>query len=180
MSFFNYKKAAGLYSSDSFMMNILSCYQDMDEYHLLRDADSLNEINMDIRLPRSADAYRKWLQVCDGGLLFSTTLLSRSAYDVELDISFPSLAEVNKPENYATYGLPDGYFIIALFNYGAPVCLSENDEKVYLWNLEECYFETIWDTLADYLADEYNTAVRMLEDGVLKPIPIKIKETGHE
>ena len=173
MGFFDYEKAFSAYKNDAFMMDILSCYQDMDDYHLLRDANLTEEIAASVQIPRSAAAYRKWLDICDGGLLFSTTLLGRSDYDAELELPFSTLSEMNSEENRAGYGLPDGYFIIALLNYGAPVCLSDKDEKVYLWDPEEEIFETVWDTFADYLADEYNTAISMLEDGALNPIPLK-------
>ena len=96
-------------------------------------------------------------------------------FDDELKLNFADLVSVNNKSSYNKYGLPRGYFIIALMNYGDPVCLSYGDKKIYLWNSDERVFETVWETFADFLADEYNTAVQMIDDGILQPVPMKSK-----
>ena len=171
MGHFNYQKAKEFYMDDSFMLEIINRLEEMNQYHLLRNYDYLFEVMNAI--PASAMDYDKWLSVCNGGLLFSTTLLSRTEYDEQLDLSFSTLQEWNTDQKHKLLNLPRGYFIIALLNYGDPICLSESDSKVYLWDTTEEEFTTIWDSFADFLADEYNTAVQMLEDNVLESIPIK-------
>lgn len=169
MGLFNYEAARRAYRHDPAMLKILDCYENLDAYHLLRDAPS----GIPDGVPRAAAAYRKWLGVCGGGYLFSTTLLSCTGHDAELNLDFTTLDEVNTPERLREYGLPEGWYVVALLNYGAPVCVPERGGKVGLWNLEDREFETLWSTFADFLADEYNTAADMLEDGILNPIPLK-------
>lgn len=174
MGYFDYKIARKRYINNKFMSLIIDCLEDMDQYHLLRDVGVSR--GGFCELPDSAEEYKTWLSICDGGLLFSTTLLGVSSYDEELELSFSTLQEYNTKEKYSLYHLPDGYFIVAILNYGAPVCLSTSDERIYLWDTQENKFTTIWDSFADFLADEYNTAVQMIEDDALEPVPMKSAE----
>lgn len=174
MGFFNYKQARERYESDKFMSQIIDGLENMDQFHLLRDASNLGSAVGTI--PDSATEYKKWLTVCDGGLLFSTTLLSTEEYDKQLDLSFSTLNEWNNSQKRKLLGLPEGYLVIALLNYGDPVCLSSLDSKVCLWDTTEMAFTTIWDSFADFLADEYNTAVQMVDDEALEPVPMKAVE----
>lgn len=174
MGFFDYQKAYDVYKNDTFMLTILNCYAELDKYHLLRGYSY--KITDNFCLPYSANEYKKWLSVCDGGLLFSTTLLSITAYDEELDLSFSTISEVNSDENRKYFNLPNGYTIIAIINYGDPICLSENDTKIFLWDTAENLFSAVWDSFADFLADEYNTAIQMIKDNALESVPLKVLE----
>ena len=176
MGLFNYKEAYDKYSNDERMQEIIECYKDLDEYHLLRNGSRASADNIKKYLPDSADDYKKWVEICDGGLLFSTTLLGGTGCDNELELEFSTIEEANAPENIKEYALPEGYVIIAVYNYGALVCLSDKDSKVHLWEPEEEKFTTVWESFADYLADEYNTAVSMIEDNALMPVPLKCAE----
>lgn len=178
MGFFNYKHAREIYENDRFMAQIIDGLEDMDQFHLLRDAGDLRNIFGNI--PDSAAEYKRWLTVCNGGLLFSTTLLSTNEYDQELDLSFSTLQEWNASRKNEFLGLPEEYFIIALLNYGDPVCLSSSDSRIYLWDTTEMTFTTVWESFADFLADEYNTAVQMVEDNALDFVPIKTEERNGE
>ena len=174
MGFFNYQTARELYFNSPFMLDIVNRLKEMDCYHLLRDSDI--PAGLECKASSINEDYKKWLSVCDGGLLFSTTLLSISAYDEELDLSFSTLQEFNSQEKRKHYKLPDGYTVIALLNYGDPICVSESDSKIHLWDTQEYEFTTIWNSFADFLADEYNTAIQMIEDNALEPVPMKHTE----
>lgn len=173
MGLLDYKKARERYKNDKFMSQIITCLEDMDQYHLLRSPSVNSSI---LELPDTAEEFKKWLSVCDGGLLFSTTLLGLDEYDAELEISFSTLGEWNTKQKHELLGLPKGYLVIALLNYGDPICLSSSDSKVYLWDSSEMAFTTVWDSFADFLADEYNTALQMVEDDALEPVPKKMEE----
>lgn len=41
-------------------------------------------------------------------------------------------------------------------------------------------FTTVWESFTDFLADEYNTAVQMVEDDALEPVPLKMEEQDGE
>lgn len=173
MGLLDYKKARERYKNDKFMSQIIACLEDMDQYHLLR-SPSTNSIPF--KFPDTAEEFKHWLSVCDGGLLFSTALLGLDEYDEELEISFSTLQEWNTKQKHELLGLPEGYLVIALLNYGDPICLSSSDSKVYLWDSSEMAFTTVWDSFADFLADEYNTALQMVEDDALEPVPMKMEE----
>ena len=98
-------------------------------------------------------------------------------YDNELDLDFASFDENNSEENYKTLGLPEGYYIIGLRSYGDPICVSKDNDKVYLWNVEEQDFDTIWDSFNDFLGDETDASIEMISDGSLEPIPYKLDNT---
>lgn len=172
MGFFDYDAAKKQFINDPFMIQIINCLEDEDCYHLLRCGNGKAEIPF--QTPN--EEYKRWLSVCDGGLLFSTTLLSVTDYDKKLDLSFSTLQEYNTPEQKRHYGLPNGFHVIAVFNYGDPICVSESDSKVYLWDTQENEFATVWESFADFVADEYNTAMQMIQDDALEPIPMKIAE----
>lgn len=173
MGLLDYKTVRERYKNDKFMSQIIACLEDMDQYHLLRSPSVNSSI---FELPDTAEEFKKWLSVCDGGLLFSTTLLGVDEYDEELEISFSTLSEWNTKQKHEVLGLPEGYLVIALLNYGDPICLSPSDSKVYLWDSSEMAFTTVWDSFADFLADEYNTALQMVEDDALEPVPMKMEE----
>ena len=173
MGFLNYVQARKAYRDNKIMSLVIDGLEDMDQYHLLR-SPSANSIPF--KFPDTAEEFKHWLSVCDGGLLFSTTLLGLDEYDEELDISFSTLREYNTKQKHKLLGLPESYLVIALLNYGDPICLSPSDSKVYLWDSSEMAFTTVWDSFADFLADEYNTAIQMVEDDALEPVPMKMEE----
>lgn len=173
MGFFDYLLARKKYKNDKVMSMVLDGLKDMDQYHLLRSSSTKKS---SFKLPDTAEEFKTWLTVCDGGLLFSTTLLGLDEYDGELEISFSTLQEWNTEQKHELLGIPSGYLIIALLNYGHPVCISSSDSRVYLWAVSEMAFTTVWESFSDFLADEYNTAIQMVEDDVLEPIPIKMEE----
>ncbi len=174
MGLIKYDLAKNIYKDDAFMSEIIERFADMDEYHLLRDTGNVNLVKE--KLPGLSLEYQKWLSVCDGGLLFSTTLLGTKEYDEELDLYFSTIQEFQARDKRLFFQLPHGYIIIALLNYGDPVCLSEYDSRVYLWDTQEEEFSTVWDSFADFLADEYNIAVKMLNEDALEPVPLKVME----
>ena len=177
MEFFNYAKARKIYKDNKIMSLVIDGLEDMDQYHLLR---SCSVRKNSFKLPDIAQEFKTWLSVCDGGLLFSTTLLGLDSYDEVLDISFSTLQEWNTRQKRNLLGLPEGYLVIALLNYGDPICLSSSDSKIYLWDTSEMVFTTVWDSFADFLADEYNTAVQMLEDDALETVPLKMEKQDGE
>lgn len=154
--------------------------EDTQMYHLLRSSSISNGSKISNMLsgmsPENKRQYVKWMSVCDGGLLYETTLLSLNAYDPQLDMDFDDLESNNTLQAYRELSLPEkGYFVIGMRSYGDPICLGMNDGKVYLYNLEEDDFTEIWDTFFDFLADETDEYMELLADGELDPIPLKLQ-----
>ncbi len=171
MGFIKYELLNKTYENDPHMIEVINGIKQLDKYHLLRNCEHPSKKLEE--LPASMNEYVKWMKCCDGGYLFSTSLLSFDGYDQDLHQEFNTFDAVNSKENYSTYGLPDGFFIIALLNYGDPVCMTSKDKKVRLWGTEENMFITTWNSFADYLGDELNEAIDMVHNGSLSPIPLK-------
>lgn len=171
MGFFDYAQAYEAYRGDERMTAVIGRLEELDAYHLLRGGSALWE-----KLPVKNGAYKKWVSVCDGGMLFSSTLFSISAHDKTLDLNFSTLKQANGGEAKAQWGVPAGYSVIGQWNTGDPICLPDGDDRVCQWDREQGRFDTVWDSFADFLADECNTALHMLQDGVLMPIPLKTEE----
>ena len=174
MAVFDYNRAWQKYKEVPMMLETIKRLQDFDIFHYLRGSNLLLAEKASQLLPHHNQEYIAWMTVCDGGLLFDTTLLSVQAYDSDLDISFSSLEEYNTQEAHQEFALPQGYFCIAIRSYGDPICLSDHDSKVYLWDCEQEAFDTIWDSFEDFLADETDTAIELIGNGDLEPIPVKM------
>ena len=172
MNLINYSKLKAAYANEEDISETILRLEQFDGYHLLRDAEegAFEKKYPDIK----SKQYKKWMNLCDGGYLFDTTLLSLNK-DEESDW-FDTLEDNNTEESYEYYNLPQGYFIIAIRSYGDPICLSNEDEKVYLWNLEEGEFTEIWDCFEDFLGDETDGALELISNGDIEPIPLKFTE----
>jgi hypothetical protein len=173
MGFFDYEKARVKYRENAFVLETIDRLEDFDEFHCLRNSSLLVGCKAAKLLPYPNQQYITWASVCDGGMLFDTTLLSVVADDPEMDIEFSTLSEYNNEEQYEEFGLPKGFFCIGIRSYGDPICLSDHDEKVYLWDCEKQEIDTIWETFFDFLADEVDSSIELIAKEVLEPIPIK-------
>ena len=118
----------------------------------------------------------EWVKTCDGGLLFDTVLLSTKSHILELDVSVDTYKELNSPEEKYALGLPEGYTIFAMRSYGDPICFrtNDNDDKVYLWNIEKSEFDNVWGSFEHWLSEEISDAIVLIEEGALEPLGVKI------
>ena len=114
MGFFDYARAANKYKDNELMLETIKRLRSFDEYHCLRNSSLLIGKKAAEVLPKSVEQYIGWMTVCNGGLLFDTTLLSVTDLDKELDIEFSTLDEYNNEETYGEMELPEGYFIIGV------------------------------------------------------------------
>jgi len=151
-----------------------------DIFHCLRGGASLAPMTH-YWLGAVPESFRKWLRICNGGLLFDTVMLSfdsiDSSFDPEWELEFDTFDDYNTPEVRAEMALPDGYFIFALRSYGDPICFNingEGDGRVYRWSIENAIFEEIWDTFEDWLADEIDCGIMLIGDEALLPLEIKM------
>lgn len=158
------------------MIENIERLQEFDLFHyLLSSSEKLkNEISNEYNI--KMDELKKWLKYCDGGLLFDTVLLSKQAYDKENNLEFDNYDDYNK--NKKDYGLDDKFCIIGLRSYGDLICINteENDDKVYLLNLETGEFDDIWCSFTDWMIEEIDEAINLIAEDVLDPIPVKLKE----
>lgn len=179
MGLFDYSKAARKYQSNDHVTETLRRLRLFDEFHCLRSSNLLVGGAAGDKLPHENPQYIGWMTVCNGGLLFDTTLLSVTEVDDTLNLGFATLDMYNCEENRHDDHLPEGYYIIGLRSYGDPICLSTHDQKVYLWDCEQQEFTTVWEDFFNFLADEVDTAIELIANEDLDPIPLKL-EGGNE
>lgn len=180
MGFFNYKKAVSKFRNNEFVLDTISRLKEFDEFHCLRDSNLLLAGNIVNIFPKAPEEYIKWMSICNGGFLFDTTLLCMTEMDEQIGVEFSGLKEYNTRESYEDYALPVGYAVIAVRSYGDPICISEADNRIYLWDCEENAFTEIWKDFYNFLADEVDTALELIANEDLEPIPFKVKEDFEE
>ncbi|MBR4550210.1 MAG: SMI1/KNR4 family protein [Oscillospiraceae bacterium] len=181
MSLMNLEKAAKKYESEPMKGNIARLI-DFDRYHCLLAGKMTAALELQRRYPCFPSAFLEWLQLCDGGLLFDTVMLSSKGHDAALDLDFDTYEDFNSDRARAELGLPDGYVVFALRSYGDVLCFhaEKDDGKVYLWDVEEGAFSESWDTFADWITEEIDTGVRLIADEVLDPLSIKAGDADDE
>lgn len=176
MGFFDYRKAVTKFKDNNYVLDTITRLKDFDEFHCLRNSNLLLAGKISDIIPKAPMEYIKWMSICNGGLLFDTTLLCVSSLDEQIGVEFSALNEYNTSESYKEYNLPDGYAVIAVRSYGDPICVSKSDNRVYLWDCEEMEFTEIWRDFYNFLADEVDTAIELIANEDLEPIPLKMNE----
>ena len=114
MGFFNYVKAASKFKDNAYVLETIKRLKDFDEFHCLRDSSLLLAGKIDQIIGKAPEEYIKWMSVCNGGMLFDTTLLSIDSQDTQLGIEFSSLEEYNDFSGMQEFMLPPGYSVIAM------------------------------------------------------------------
>lgn len=179
MGFFNYQKAYSKFNDDHFVTETIKRLQDFDEFHCLRDSSLLLAGKLSKIYGSAPEEYIKWMSVCNGGLLFDTELLSIDGMDKVIGIEFSTIEDYNTSEMLASVQLPEGYSVIAVRSYGDPICITKQDRKIYLWDCELGEFTDIWETFYDFLAEEVDTALELIANEDLEPIPLKLQESAE-
>lgn len=174
MGFFNYVKATSKFKNNENVLDTIKRLEAFDEFHCLRDSSLLLAGKINQIIEKAPEEYTKWMSVCNGGMLFDTTLLSIDNKDIQMGIRFSSLEEYNNLDDIKEFRLPSGYYIIAMRSYGDPICISKADDRIYLWDCEQGDFTDIWNTFYDFLADEVDTALELIANGDMAPVQIKI------
>lgn len=174
MAVLSYRRARNRYKDDGDMLETLHRMEEFDEFHLLRSGNISTGERVKKLTEKVPDQVVSWYSVCDGGLLFDTALLSLDGHDKDLDVDFDTFGDYNTEELYGMMGLPEGYYIIAVRSYGDPICISQEDGRIYLWDREEQEFDTIWECFNDFLGDETDTAIELIAEDSLEPIPLKL------
>ena len=149
---------------------------DFDVYHCLLSGSMSASLKVKNLLGEVPKQFLDWVKLCDGGLLFDVVMLSTKEHDATLDLDFDTYEELNSDEAKANFALPEGFVVFAFRNYGDPLCFNvkENDDKVYLWNVETGEFDDIWDSFEDWMTEEIDDAIRLIAEDVLEPLGVKL------
>jgi hypothetical protein len=156
--------------------------KDYDAFHCLLRGNINRATAVKRRVADLPQDFLKWLEVCDGGMLFDTAMLTTKAHDDELDLSFETYGDYYENELRKNKNLSDDWFVFAvavhsdLFFFDMP----KKDGHVYQWDVEENKIYASWATFEDWLTDQINEAVELIADEQLEPLDIKLEVDSDE
>jgi len=181
MPFVNHKSLATTYTSGRMKENVRKL-KDYDIFHCLLEGSTARATAVKKRIADLPKDFLKWLEVCDGGMLFDTAMLSTKPHDAELDLPFETYAEYQNAELRKDKGLSDIWFVFAVAVHSDVFFFDQNkkDGQVYQWDVEEQKIYTSWPTFEDWLTDQINEAVELIADEKLEPLDIKLEADGDE
>lgn len=181
MCFMDLEKAKIKFNSEMMKENIKRLIE-FDEFHCLLKGSMSRAMKAQECLGYIPKQYSDWLKLCDGGLLFDTILLSSKGHCDDLDLDFDSYEDYNNDASKSEFNLPEEYSIIAVRSYGEPICLKneKGNNRVYLWDSERQEFVSIWDSFEDWMAEEIDTAIELIAEDAMDPLPIKLGGADHD
>jgi len=181
MAFVNYEQLNHAYPAGRMKENVRRL-KDYDVFHCLLAGNAERASAVEKRVSNLPKDFLKWLDVCDGGMLFDTTMLSTKSHDAELDLPFETYGNYHNAELRKEKGIHDDWFVFAvavhsdLFFYD----MGKKDGKVYQWDIEEHTIYAVWPTFEDWLTDQINEAVELIAKETLEPLDIKLEANGNE
>jgi len=126
--------------------------------------------------------FLSWLEVCDGGMLFDTSMLTTKSPDPELNLDFYTYRDFFNAKLRQNINLSQNWFIFAVAVHDDVFFfdMEKKDGQVYQWDVEENTIYAYWSTFEDWLSDQINEAVGMIADGLLNPMNIKLVMQNYE
>jgi hypothetical protein len=176
MSFANYETLLGIYSSDRMNENI-RILKDFDAYHCLLAGNAKSVSAVKQRIAGLPGDFLKWLEVCDGGMLFDTTMLATKSHDAELDLDFETYAAYYNAELREGINLSNDWFVFAVAIHADVFFfdMGKKDGKVYQWDVEEQNIYAYWDTFEDWLSDQIREAIELIAEKKIEPLGVKLE-----
>jgi hypothetical protein len=179
MSFVNYDKLQMKYLDGRMRENVLRL-QEFDVFHCLLASDENRAKAIRQRISNLPDDFCNWVDVCDGGMLFDTELLSTKTEDNDLELEFSTYAEYNKDAATGEQNIPGRVFVFAVavhsdlyyFN------LDNNNGAVYQWDVEEQDVYAEWGSFEDWLTEQIDEALDLIAREELDPLDIKIGDNS--
>jgi hypothetical protein len=181
MSFVDYKSLVNNFPDGRMSENIRRLKQ-FDEFHCLLNGSPERANAVKLRVSGLPDDFLKWLDVCSGGMLFDTTMLTTKAHDAELDLPFETYASYYDSELRKDKGIAENWFVFAVAIHSDVFFFDMNkkDGQVYQWDIEERKIYAAWPTFEDWLTDQINEAVSLIAEEQLDPLDIKLELGSNE
>jgi len=176
MGFINYELLTQAYPSGRMKENVQRL-KDFDAFHCLLAGNSERAAAVKKRVAGLPDDFLKWLEICDGGMLFETAMLTTKSHDAELDLPFETYGDYYDADLRKDKDISDNWFIFAsaihsdLFFFD----MEKKDGQVYQWDVEEYNIYAIWPTFEDWLTDQINEVIDLIADEKLEPLDIKLE-----
>ena len=181
MAFVDYKLLEQAYPSGRMKENVRRL-KDYDVFHCLLAGSAGRAAAVKKRVPELPEDFLKWLDVCDGGMLFDTAMLTTMSHDAELDLPFDTYGDYYNAELRKDNNISDGWFVFASAVHSDLYFFDTNkkDGQVYQWDVEELNVYAVWPTFEDWLTEQINEAVELIADEELEPLDIKLEADGNE
>ena len=117
---------------------------------------------------------KEFLKIFDGGLLFTTTMLSMRDQEAGKFNRLLTFGEINDPAFKKENGIPEEIVIFAMTNYGNYYCYVSGEKEgwVYEWEAGENALLVKWDSFAQWLDEQIDFAVSLIRDDLLDPVEV--------
>ena len=175
MFFIDYQALKNAYPNGK-MAEAVKTLEALDLYHCLIAATPKTAAKiskMASSLPRD---FLKWIEVCDGGMLFTTTMFCTETYKAKFSVPFDTYNRVNGVKFRVKMEFPSEWFIFAI-SIGSDYFFfdtGKNDGKVYACNFSEITLE--YDSFEQWLLAKINESKQDVQEGGAKPLGIKTLE----
>ena len=181
MSFVDYDLLTQTYPSGQMKENI-QLLREFDIFHCLLAGSHTRAGAVKKRVANLPDDFQKWLEVCDGGVLFDTIMLTTKSYDAELDFNFYTYGNFFNAELRQSINIPESWFIFAVAVHDDVFFfdMGKKDGQVYQWDIEEKTIYAFWYTFEDWLSDQIHEAIGLIADEIIEPLVIKMEMINNE
>ncbi len=181
MAFINYERLNKTYPDGRMKENVRRL-KDYDVFHCLLAGDSGRTAAVKKRVANLPADYLKWLEICDGGMLFDTAILTTKSHDTELGLQFETYGDYYNTDLRNDKDILDDWFVYAVAVHSDVFFfdMGKRDGKVYQWDIEERRIYAVWDTFEDWLTEQINEATELIAKEELEPLDIKMEEEGDD
>ena len=175
MPFVDYELLSSKYPTVQ-MSEAINILKEFDVFHCLLAGSSERALAVTKRVQGLPKDFIKWLQYCDGGVLFDTIMLTTVSFDAELKTTFKTYGEYFKKEFKEFANIREEWFVFAIAVHSDLYFfdISKNDGKVYQWDIEELIIYAEWESFEDWLIDQINDAIEQIADDNLIPSALKV------
>ena len=180
MPFVDYTLLSNKYRDGQMAENI-QILEEFDVFHCLLSGSPEVANAAKKRIPDLPNDFLAWLEVCDGGMLFDTTMLTSKAHDSELGVDFYTYKHFVDSEVRQELNILDDWFVFAIAVH-SDIFFFDNkkkDGKVYQWDVEDEVLYMEWETFEDWLNDQIHEAIDLIADEQLMPLSIKVGMTDE-
>ena len=180
MAFIEYEQLKKVYPNGRMEENVRQL-KELDMFHclLMGSADRTSAVTKRVSgLPKD---FIKWLEVCDGGMLFDTSMLTTVSFDKELDLEFETYGDYFDAELRHGMDLHDDWFVFAvavhsdLFFFD----MGKKDGKVHQWDSEEHSIYKSWVSFEDWLTYQIEEAIELIADEEIMPLGVKMEADNN-
>jgi hypothetical protein len=181
MAFINYGQLNQVYPAGRMKENARRL-KDYDAFHCLLAGSAERAAAVKKHMADLPADFLKWLDVCDGGMLFDTAMLTTKSHDAELDLDFETYGNYYNADLRKEKNIGDDWFVFAVAVHSDVFFfdMGKKDGHVYQWDIEEHKIYAVWPTFEDWLTDQINEAVDLIANEKLEPMDIKLEMSGNE